>query len=214
MKMQKIRIIEQGPVRVSIEVQRKGRNSEISQVYSLAIGQTGKYLEVTNKIDWQSRGVSLKAAFPLAVSNPNATYNIGVGTIDRGNNVENKFEVPSKQWFDLTDKSGQYGVSILEDCRYGSDKPDDNTLRLTLIYTPGVTRSDIHEGTQDWGIQDVRYGIYGHSGDWRKGQSQWQGHVLQSAFDSFRSSCPQWLNGGQKRFFPEKQFACYWRNGI
>ncbi len=171
----KIRIIEQGPVRVAIEVERNGRNSEISQIYSLAIGQTGKHLEVTNKIDWQSKGVSLKAAFPLAVSNPEATYNIGVGTIKRGNNVENKFEVPSKQWFDLTDKSGQYGVSILEDCRYGSDKPSDNTLRLTLLYTPGVSRGDIHQGSQDWGFHDIRYGIYGHNGDWRQAQSQWQG---------------------------------------
>ncbi len=174
----KFRIVEKGPVRVAIEVRRKGRNSEIIQIYSLAIGQTGKHLEVTNKIDWQSKEVSLKASFPLAVSNPKATYNLGVGTIDRGNNVENKFEVPSKEWFDLTDKSGQYGVTIMEDCRYGSDKPDDNTLRLTLLYTPGVSRSDIHQGTQDWGIHDVRYGIYGHAGDWRKGQSQWQGQFF------------------------------------
>lgn len=170
----KIRIVEQGPVRVAIEVQRKGRNSEISQIYSLAIGEAGKRLEVANKIDWQSKEVSLKAAFPLAVSNENATYNLGVGTIERGNNNEKKFEVPSKLWFDLTNKSGNYGVSILEDCRYGSDKPDGNTLRLTLLYTPKAN-AYVFQGTQDWGIHDFRYGVYGHSGDWRKGQSQWQG---------------------------------------
>ncbi len=137
-KNAKISVVEQGPVRVTLKVERAGQNSTITQFYSLAAGEAGKRLEVSNKIDWQSRAVSLKATFPLSVSNKNATYNLGVGTISRGNNEEKKFEVPSKQWFDLTDQSGKYGVTILEDCKYGSDKPDDNTLRLTLLYTPGI----------------------------------------------------------------------------
>lgn len=183
----KISIVEHGPVRVAIEVKRKGMNSEISQIYSLAIGEAGKRLEVTNKIDWQSKEVSLKAAFPLAVENENATYNLGVGTIERGNNNEKKFEVPSKQWFDLTDKSGSYGVTILEDSRYGSDKPDNNTLRLTLMYTPKAS-AYVFQGTQDWGIHDFRYGIYGHSGDWRKAQSQWQGQFFNQPLLAFEVS--------------------------
>jgi len=186
-----IRVIESGPVRVAIEVKREGMNSEITQVYSLAAGDEGKHLEVSSKIDWQSKGVSLKATFPLTVSNPNATYNLGVGTIERANNNALKFEVPSKEWFDLTDKSAKYGVSILEDCKYGSDKPDNNTLRLTLLYTP---KADAHrnafafQGTQDWGIHYFRYGIYGHSGDWRKGQSQWQGKFFNEPMIAFETS--------------------------
>lgn len=181
-----ISILEQGPVRIALLVKRNGMNSEISQIYSLAAGEAGRHLEVTNKIDWQSKEVSLKASFPLTVSNENATYNLGVGTIERGNNNENKFEVPSKEWFDLTDKSGKYGVTILEDCKYGSDKPDNNTLRLTLLYTPKAT-SYVHEGSQDWGIHDVRYGVYGHTGDWRKGQSQWQGMFFNQPLLAFET---------------------------
>jgi alpha-mannosidase len=183
----KISIVEQGPVRVSIEVKRKGMNSEISQIYSLAAGEAGKHLEMANKIDWQSKEVSLKAAFPLTVENENATYNLGVGTIQRGNNNEKKFEVPSKQWFDLTDKTGSYGVTILEDCRYGSDKPDNNTLRLTLMYTPKAN-AYVFQGTQDWGIHDFRYGIYGHIGDWRKAQSQWQSQFFNQPLLAFEVS--------------------------
>jgi alpha-mannosidase len=182
-----ISIVEQGPVRIAIEVKRKGMNSEISQIYSLAAGDAGKHLEVTNKINWQSKEVSLKAAFPLAVNNENATYNLGVGTIERGNNNEMKFEVPSKEWFDLTDKSGKYGVSILEDCRYGSDKPDNNTLRLTLLYTPKAN-AYVFQGTQDWGIHDVRYGVYGHEGDWRKGQTPLQGMFFNQPLLAFEVS--------------------------
>ncbi len=183
----KISIVEQGPVRIAIEVKRKGMNSEISQIYSLAAGEAGKHLEVANRIDWQSKEVSLKAAFKLTVENENATYNLGVGTIERGNNNEKKFEVPSKQWFDLTDKSGSYGVTILEDSRYGSDKPNNNTLRLTLMYTPKAN-AYVFQGTQDWGIHDFRYGIYGHSGDWRKGQSQWQGQFFNQPLLAFEVS--------------------------
>ena len=172
-----VKIVEKGPVRVALEVTRKGRNSEIRQVISLAAGEAGKRIEVTNKVDWQSKEVSLKAAFPLAVSNEKATYNLGVGTIQRSNNKENQFEVPSHQWFDLTDKSGANGVTILEDCKYGSDKPNDNTVRLTLLYTPyshSFSSEFFHQNSQDWGIHDIRYGIYSHAGDWTKGQSPLQ----------------------------------------
>jgi alpha-mannosidase len=172
-----VKIVEKGPVRVALEVTRKGRNSEIRQVISLAAGEAGKRIEVTNKVDWQSKEVSLKAAFPLAVSNEKATYSLGVGTIQRGNNKENQFEVPAHQWFDLTDKSGSNGVTIIEDCKYGSDKPNDNTVRLTLLYTPyshSFSTDFYHQNSQDWGIHDIRYGIYSHAGDWTKGQSPLQ----------------------------------------
>ncbi|MFZ4413478.1 MAG: alpha-mannosidase [Bacteroidales bacterium] len=186
-------IAEQGPVRVTLKIERKGRNSEIIQYYSLSAGEAGKRLEVTNNIDWQSREVSLKASFPLTVSNENATYNLGVGTISRGNNNEKKFEVPFKEWFDLTDKSGKYGVSILEDCKYGSDKPDDNTVRLTLLFTPGINLNKktweqyMYQSTQDWGKHDVKYAVYGHSGDWAKAETAWQAKFFNQPLVAFES---------------------------
>ena len=184
-------VLEKGPVRVTLQVKRKGRNSEITQLFSLSAGDAGKRLEVTNKIDWQSRGVSLKASFPLAVSNENATYNLGVGTISRGNNTEKKFEVPSKEWFDLTDQSGKYGVSILEDCKYGSDKPDNNTLRLTLLYTPGINNNGwswlTYQSTQDWGIHDVKYALYGHIGDWSKAETPWHAKFFNQPLMAFEA---------------------------
>ena len=184
-------VVEKGPVRVTMQVKRKGQNSEITQLFSLSSGDAGKRLEVTNKIDWQSREVSLKASFPLAVSNENATYNLGVGTISRGNNSEKKFEVPSKEWFDLTDKNGKYGVTILEDSKYGSDKPDNNTLRLTLLYTPGININGWnwlkYQSTQDWGIHDVRYALYGHRGDWSNAESPWQAKFFNQPLLAFEA---------------------------
>ena len=135
---------------------------------------------MTNEIDWQSSGVSLKASFPFTAENENATYNLGVGVIQRNTNHELKFEVPSKMWFDLTDKSGKFGVSVLEDCKYGSDKPDNNTLRLTLQYTPSAKLCPtwLYQSSQDWGIQDFKYGLYGHHGDWSQSDTQDQAEFL------------------------------------
>ncbi len=182
-----IKIVEQGSVRVALEVTRKKRNSEITQIIALSAGDAGKRVEVTNKIDWQSTGVCLKAAFPLVADNENATYNIGVGTIQRNNNHSKKFEVPSKQWFDLTDKSGKFGVSILEDCKFGSDKPDNNTLRLTLLYTPEAHHDFAHQSSQDWGIHDVKYGVYSHKGNWANSETQWQAEFLNKPLIAFEA---------------------------
>ena len=172
-----VRIAEQGPVRVALEVTKKGRNSEISQIISLAAGDAGKVIEVKNKIDWQSKEVSLKAAFPTTVVNEFATYSLNTAAIKRTTNNEVKFEVPGRQWIDITDRPNNYGVSILEDCKYGSDKPDNSTLRLTLMYTPRAN-SYVYQGTQDWGIHDVKYGIYAHVGDWAYAKTPWQGSFL------------------------------------
>lgn len=183
-----LRIVENGPVRVAIEVKRKGMNSSIDQIVSLCAGEAGKVVEVSNKVDWQSCGVSLKASFPLTVSNPEATYSLGVGTIQRSNNNKVKFEVPSKEWFDLTDTDASYGVSVLDDCKYGSDKPSDNTVRLTLLYTPEATDWYPHQHSQDWGVHQFRYGIYGHHGSWQKAQSQWQGKFFNQPMRAFEVS--------------------------
>ena len=180
-----LKVVENGPVRVTIEIKRAGRNSMITQDVSLSAGGAGKRVEISNVANWQSRGVSLKAAFPLAVSNRKATYNLGVGTIQRENNTPVKFEVPSKEWFDLTDEKGDYGVTILEDCKYGSDKPTDNTLRLTLLYTPETKRSYRYQNSQDWGVHQFRYGVYGHQGTWQEGQSPWQGQFFNQPLLAF-----------------------------
>jgi alpha-mannosidase len=165
------RIVERGPLRVALEVTREGRNSRITQHVSLtASGTAGRRVEVDNCIDWQSRGVCLKAAFPLAAVNEYATYSQGVGTIERNTNHPRKFEVPHHNWFDLTDKSGKFGVSVMEDCKYTSDKPDDHTVRLTLMFTP-ETGGPNPQATQDFGIHYVKYALLGHAGDWRKAET-------------------------------------------
>lgn len=186
----KIRVVENGPVRVAIEVVRETEGSKFQQTVRLSAGDAGNRVEFSNVIGWKTSNANLKATFPLAASNPKATYNEGIGTIERGNNDERKFEVPSHQWFDLTDKSGSFGVTILSDCKYGSDKPDDKTLRLTLLRTPGIgpRAGYADQSTQDWGRHEFVYGLAAHGGDWRREQTDWQAQRLNQPLIAFQSS--------------------------
>ncbi|MDD8020533.1 MAG: glycoside hydrolase family 38 C-terminal domain-containing protein [Acidobacteriota bacterium] len=163
-----VSIVENGPARIAIKVERESKHSKFVQIIRLSAGEAGDRLEWNNQIDWATPESSLKAVFPLTVANSVATYNWEVGTIKRGNNDPKKFEVPSHLWFDLTDKSSSYGVSILEDCKYGSDKPADHLVRLTLLYTPGVRSWPKEQATQDFGRHEILYALYGHQGDWRQ----------------------------------------------
>jgi alpha-mannosidase len=188
----KVSIVENGPVRVALRIERETEDSKFVQTVRLSAGDAGNRVEFLNVIDWKTKEAALKAVFPVTAANSQATYNWDVGVIERGNNDEKKFEVPSHQWFDLTDKSGAYGVTILSDCKYGSDKPDDNTLRLTLIYTPGLGegngRAYSDQLTQDWGHHEFVYGLAGHSGDWRSAQTDWQAYRLNQPLTAFESA--------------------------
>jgi alpha-mannosidase len=186
----KIRVVEYGPVRVAVEVTRETEGSKFQQTIRLSEGDAGNRVEFSNVIEWKTANANLKATFPLTAANANATYNWDVGTIKRGNNDERKFEVPSHQWFDLTDRSGTFGVTILSDCKYGSDKPDDKTLRLTLLRTPGIgpRAGYADQSTQDWGRHEILFGLASHSGDWRSAQTDWQAQRLNQPLIAFESS--------------------------
>lgn len=188
----KVRVVENGPVRVAVQIEREAEGSKFAQTVSLSAGDAGNHIEISDSIDWHSEAAALKATFPLSAANPEATYNWDVGTIARSNDQERKFEFPSHQWFDLTDRSGTYGVTVLSDCKYGSDKPDDKTLRLTLLYTPGLGsgngRDYSDQTSQDWGHHEITYGLAGHAADWRQGQTDWQAWRLNQPLIAFQAT--------------------------
>lgn len=111
------------------------------QYIHLYEGVLAHRIDFTNEVDWQSTNALLKAEFPLNLNNEVATYDLGVGSVQRGNNILTAYEVYAQYWADLTDANGSYGVSIMNDSKYGWDKPDNNTLRLTLLHTPKTKRT-------------------------------------------------------------------------
>jgi alpha-mannosidase len=184
----KVTVVESGPARVAVQVERETEGSNFVQTVRLSGGDAGNRIEFANQIHWKTKGVNLKATFPLSASNQMATYNWDVGTVQRPNEEERQFEVASHQWVDLTDQSGSYGATILTDCKNASDKPNDNTVRLTLIRTPGTRGAFDDQGSQDLGHHDILFGLAGHSGDWRQGQTDWQAYRLNDPLVAFEST--------------------------
>jgi len=164
-----IRVVERGPVRVALEITRQAGPSTIVQRVMLTAG--GDRVDVLNDIDWKSTNTLLKVAFPMAASSPKATYDLGLGTIQRGNNTPDHYEVPAQWWADLTDTSGAFGAAVMNDSKYGWDKPSDRVLRLTLLHTPkpGAWPRPFYQASQDLGRHRFTYSIAGHAGDWRDG---------------------------------------------
>ena len=190
-----VRIKENGPVRISLEVTRETEGSKFVQTVSLSAGDGGNRVEFGNAIDWKTLSANLKATIPLSASNENATYNWGIGTIQRPNANERQFEVASHRWIDLSDKSGSYGTTLLTDYKNGSDKPNDNTLRLTLMRSPGITppangrpSGYTDQANQDWGHHEIVFGLIGHTGDWRTSQTDWQAYRLHNPLMAFQTT--------------------------
>lgn len=179
-------IEENGPARIAVKVTRDLDYSKAVQIVSIDAGSD--VIRVDNYIDWQSRRTLLKAQFPFTCVNKTATYDLGLGCIERGNNTENLYEVPAQKWADITDSSGNYGVSVFSDCKYGWDKPNDNTLRLTCIHTPaGAFTKDARQDLQDLGRNIFSFGIQAHKGG-INGDIQINGEMFGKKMTAFQTS--------------------------
>ena len=158
-----VKLIERGPLRATIRVTRKWRNSKFVQDISLCAGL--RRVDIGNDIDWHETHVLLKAAFPLAASSTEATYEIPFGSITRPTTRNNtweaaKFEVPALRWADLGD--GRHGFSLINESKYGYDAKG-NVLRLSLLRSP---KSPDPEADQ--GHHHFSYSLFPHSGDWKQ----------------------------------------------
>ncbi len=180
--------IEQGRLRQTMVIRKRYGESDIVQRIHLYEGSQADRIDFENEVDWCSLNALLKAEFPLSVSNEKATYDIGLGCVQRGNNRDNSFEVYAHEWTDLTDRSGDYGVTLLNDSRYGWDKPADNTLRLSLLYSPQPGRYYTYQGRQDFGHHVFTYSLVGHEGGLQPVDAVRQADRLNSPLRTFMTS--------------------------
>ena len=112
-------------------------------------------------------GPMLKVAFPVDVTNGKARFEIPFGSIERPANGD---EVPAQKWIDLS--SNDYGVSLLNNCKYGHDV-NGNTMRLTLLRSPYEP-----DPAPDKGHNEMVYSLYPHSGDWKRADTVRRGYEL------------------------------------
>ena len=107
----------------------------------------------------------LKVAFPVDVLAPQATYEIQWGNVTRPTHRNTswdwaRFETCAHKWVDLSE--GDYGVSLLNDCKYGHDI-HDNVMRITLLRSPTMP-----DPIADFGEHQFKYSLYPHIGNWNE----------------------------------------------
>lgn len=163
-KIKAIKVVENGPCRVALKVVKTFGDSTFTSIIALSRG--GKSVEVYTETEWQSKRHLAKEIFPLSAESPVATYDLGLGAIKRGNMNDKLYEVPAQKWADITDDEKNFGVSIISECKYGWDKFDNSTLRLTLMHTPLKNyRVDSMQSMMELGLNRYSYAIYSHNGN-------------------------------------------------
>lgn len=157
-----IELVDNGALKKSVKISKKYGDSQFTQYVNLYEGALAERIDFVNDVDWATTNALVKAEFPLSVSNEKATYDLGLGVIERGNNTPTAYEVPARDWADLSDSG--YGVTVLNNSKYGWDKPNDNTIRLTLLHTPETKSGYTYQDHQDMGRHEFTYSIVGHDG--------------------------------------------------
>ncbi|CAM1507954.1 Fc.00g048020.m01.CDS01 [Cosmosporella sp. VM-42] len=168
-----VEVLEDGPLRASLLVHHRiSDDSWIKSTISLDAyvespalqGQNDvlSQLQVTCEVDWHESRRFLKAEFPWNIHSDHATYDSQFGITRSATHYNTswdyaKFEVVCHYFADLSEFG--YGVSILNDCKYGFET-QGNVQRLSLLRSPKAP-----DANADMGMQRFKYAIAPHQGD-------------------------------------------------
>jgi alpha-mannosidase len=159
-----IHVLEQGPHRAAVRVERSFRDSRVVQDVRLWAGSAR--VELFTRLDWHDRRWLLKARFPLAVRSRRATFETAFGVVERPTHRNTswdaaRFEVPGHRFADLSEPG--YGAALLNDGRYGHHALGGE-LGLSLLRSPVWP-----DPLADEGEQELTYALYPHAGGWLEG---------------------------------------------
>lgn len=134
----------------------------------MKVYRDNRRIDFQTVVDWNERQQLLKVKFDVDIRTTEATYDIQYGNAKRPTHWNTswdmaKFETVGHQWADLSEKG--YGVSLLNDSKYGYDIKD-GTMRLSLL--KGAIFPD---PTADIGKHEFTYSLYPHTGDFVEGRT-------------------------------------------
>ncbi|MEM8718262.1 MAG: alpha-mannosidase [Cyanobacteria bacterium P01_G01_bin.39] len=195
--------VENSKTKQIIRVIKRLNQSQFIQDYILEYD--APILKIANTVDWQETHVMVKAVFPLNIHSDHVTYEIPCGTIERTTKPKTaaekaKWEVSALNWADITDNEGRYGVSLINDCKYGYDaKPD--RLRLTLLRS-----STWPDSSSDRGIHHFSYGIYPHQYSWRESKTVQKGYEFNTPLQTVMINRHQQNNQDFNQLLTKSEF--------
>lgn len=153
---------ELGPVRAGLLIERKISNSTIRQNIYFYSGT--RRIDFDTYVDWKDSQHLLKVHFPVNIHTDEAAFDIQFGNLTRKVHTNTswdmaRFESCGQKWMDLSE--GHYGVSLLNDCKYGHSVKDGN-IALTLIKS-GIEPNE----KTDQEEHRFTYSLYPHKEGWR-----------------------------------------------
>ncbi len=172
-----VEVLEDGS-RKGVKITRRFLNSTVEQKVWL-YSDTDR-IDFETAADWNEEHLLIKAAFPVDINADKATYEIQFGSVERPTHINTswdaaKFEVCAHKYADLSECD--YGVSLLNDCKYGHDI-HNGVMRLTLLKC--ATHPNIHA---DRCHHDFTYSLRPHVGSFR------HAGTVQAAYDLNNPLC-------------------------
>lgn len=172
-------VVENGPVRACVKVERPYLDSVITQYIYLY--HDIPRIDIRNVIDWKEHQIFVKDYFPIDVHTNEATFDIQYGNVKRDTHDNTswdfaKFEVCHHKWMDVSEDG--YGVSMLNDCKYGVSVREGvigMSMLKSAIYPNPEADKEVHEFT---------YSIYPHQGDWRTAGTVKQAYQINNPLTS------------------------------
>ncbi|MEE8142694.1 MAG: glycoside hydrolase family 38 C-terminal domain-containing protein, partial [Planctomycetota bacterium] len=169
-KPTRVEIIERGPVRAVVRVERSFNRSRMSQ--DIVLYGRKPWIEFHTWVDWHEDHKLLRAAFPLSHWGKQATYHVPFGAQERPAEAKTEaekamFEVPGIYWADQS--AGGIGAAIFNDCKYGYSA-SGKWLRLSLLKAATWPDPD-----QDQGEHRFSYAFFPHKRDWKAAQVMFRG---------------------------------------
>lgn len=164
---------ENGPVRATLHIERSFSKSTICQ--DIHFYANLRRVDFVTTVDWKEHQHLLKVFFPADVHTDQATFEIQYGNLTRKTHSNTswdraRFESCGQKWCDVSE--GHYGVSVLNDCKYGHSVKD-GCIGLTLIKS-GIEPNPV----TDQEVHTFTYALYPHQEGWQAGGTVPQAYFL------------------------------------
>jgi alpha-mannosidase len=170
-----VEVVEDGPLRGAVRVERRFRGSGIFQTYKLL--SASRRLDIETHVDWHERQVLLRTLFPLNVRSHEATFETMYGVVKRPTHRntswdEVRFEVCAHRFCDMSEPG--YGVALLNNSKYGHSARE-NVLGISLLRSPLYPDPFTDEGEHRF-----TYSLLPHPGDWTEAGVKREAFALNS----------------------------------
>lgn len=154
--------VENGPVRATLKVSKKVMDTVVEQ--KIHFYAQDRRIDFETYVDWKMSQHLCKVHFPLDIHSDEAAFDIQFGNIKRKIHQNTswdmaRFESCAHKWADFSETG--YGVSLLNDCKYGYSLLDKK-LSLTLIKS-GIDPNPVTDQEEHY----FTYSLYPHMGTWK-----------------------------------------------